>query len=221
MMTNIFEQVDQYIGGLLAPEDDILKNTIQSLDEAGIPQISVSANQGKFLQVMMKACRAKRVLELGTLGGYSSIWLARALPHDGEVITVEFDPRHAAVAAQNFAKAGLADKITIRIGKAADILAEMIAAKTEPFDLIFIDADKPPYAEYFGLALELAHPGTMIICDNVVREGDVLDENSTDERVKGVQRLNKMLSLNSKVTATIMQTVGAKEHDGMAIAVVN
>ncbi|KXH84634.1 O-methyltransferase [Chryseobacterium kwangjuense] len=221
MNQQLFEKVDQYISNLVAPEDEILKQTIESLDHASMPQISVTATQGKFLQLMLLTCKAKRVLELGTLGAYSTIWMARAIPADGKVITVEFDPHHAQVASENISKAGLSDKIDLRIGKAMDVLNELIAKDEEAFDFIFIDADKPPYAEYFELALKLSHPGTMIICDNVIREGKILDENTTDERVKGVQRFNQLLADHPKVTATIMQTVGAKEYDGMAIAVVN
>ncbi|MFP3834043.1 O-methyltransferase [Chryseobacterium sp. SIMBA_028] len=221
MNQQLFEKVDQYISNLIAPEDTVLQKTIQSLDEASMPQISVTPTQGKFLQVMLLTCKAKRVLELGTLGAYSTIWMTRALPADGKVITVEFDPHHANIASQNIEKAGLSDQIDLRIGKAMDVLKELIAQREEAFDFIFIDADKPPYTEYFELALQLSHPGTVIICDNVIREGKVLDENTHDEKVKGVQRFNKMLANNPKVTATIMQTVGAKEYDGMAIAIVN
>jgi len=221
MNQQLFEKVDQYISNLVAPEDTVLQETIQSLDEASMPQISVTPTQGKFLQVMLLTCKAKRVLELGTLGAYSTIWMTRALPADGKVITIEFDPHHANIASQNIEKAGLSDQIDLRIGKAMDVLKELIAQGEEAFDFIFIDADKPPYTEYFELALQLSHPGTVIICDNVIREGKVLDENTHDEKVKGVQRFNKMLADNPKVTATIMQTVGAKEYDGMAIAIVN
>lgn len=221
MDTEIFSQVDNYISNLLAPEDKALTDTIKSLDTEGLPQHSVSPNQGKFLQVMMILCNAKKVLELGTLGGYSTIWLARALPNNGKVITIEVDKHHGDVAQKNINNAGLSQKVDLRVGKALDILPQIIAEKDEPFDMIFIDADKPPYAEYFDYALQLSRPGTLIICDNVIREGKVLDSNTIDEKVKGVQRLNKMLSLNTKVTATILQTVGVKEYDGMAIAVVN
>lgn len=220
MDQEIFGKVDHYISQMLAPEDEVLQETIKSLDTAEMPQISVTANQGKFLQVIALMCNAKRVLELGTLAGYSTIWLARSLPQDGKIVTIEFDPRHANVAKQNIKNAGLLDKVDIRVGKAMDIMLEIKEAKEEPFDLIFIDADKPPYAEYFEMALSLSHPGTVIICDNVIREGKVLDENSTDDRVIGVQRFNKLLASNKNVTATILQTVGVKEYDGMAIAVV-
>lgn len=221
MNTDIFNKVDNYISNLLAPEDKALSDTISTLVNEGLPQHSVSANQGKFLQVMMIACNAKRVLELGTLGGYSTIWLARALPEDGKVVTIEIDPHHGEVAIKNIDNAGLSQKVEMRIGKALDILPNLIANKDEPFDLIFIDADKPPYTEYFNYAVQLSRPGTLIICDNVIREGKILDIDSTDEKVLGVQRLNEMLGQNKKVTATILQTVGVKEYDGMAIAVVN
>ncbi|HEY5369646.1 MAG TPA: O-methyltransferase [Hanamia sp.] len=221
METEIFEKVDAYISNLLAPEDNALTDTIKSLGTEGLPHISVSPNQGKFLQVMAVLCNATKILELGTLGGYSTIWLARALPEDGKLITIEFDKHHADVAKKNIDNAGLSKKVDVRVGKALDILPKMIAAKEGPFDMIFIDADKEPYAEYFEQALLLSRPGTLIICDNVIREGKVLDTNSPDEKVQGVQRLNKMLGSNKKVTATIVQNVGVKEHDGMAIAVVN
>jgi len=220
MDQEIFGKVDHYISELLAPEDKVLQETIKSLDDAEMPQISVTANQGKFLQVIALMCNAKRVLELGTLGGYSTIWLARSIPDDGKIVTVEFDPRHANVAKQNIESAGLSGKVDLRIGKAMDVMVELKKANEEPFDLIFIDADKPPYAEYFEMALSLSRSGTVIICDNVIREGKVLDEHSDDDRVVGVQRFNKMLGSNQLVTATILQTVGVKEYDGMAIAVV-
>jgi predicted O-methyltransferase YrrM len=221
MDTEIFSQVDKYISSLLAPEDKVLTDTIKSLETEGLPQHSVSSNQGKFLQVMMIACNAKKVLELGTLGGYSTIWLARALPDNGKVITIELDKHHGDVAQKNIDNAGLSKKVNLKVGKALDILPQIIAENNEPFDMIFIDADKPPYTEYFNYALQLSRPGTLIICDNVIREGKVLDNNSTDEKVQGVERLNKMLSENKKVTATILHSVGVKEYDGMAIAVVN
>ncbi|NSL91210.1 O-methyltransferase (plasmid) [Chitinophaga sp. Mgbs1] len=221
MHEDIFLKVDNYISNLLGIEDKALTDTIRSLDDEGIPQISVSANHGKFLQVLMISCNAKRVLELGTLGGYSTIWQARALPEDGKLISLEMDPRYAAVARKNIENAGLSSKVDIRVGKALDLLPVLLAENEAPFDFIFIDADKPPYKEYFDYALKLSRPGTLIVCDNVVREAKILDPDSTDERVKGVQRLNESLKHNKQVTATIIQTVGVKEHDGMIIAVVN
>lgn len=221
MGAKIFEQVDEYIKALLAPEDPALADTVRSLDRENMPQISVSANQGKFLQVLALLCHARRVLELGTLGGYSTIWLARALPHGGKIITIELDPHYAEVAQKNIDRAGVSEKTDLRVGTALELLAEMVAAGEPAFDMIFIDADKPPCTEYFEYALQLSRPGTLIVCDNVIREGQVLNENTTDERVAGVHRFNRMLSKNKAVTATILQTVGTKEHDGMAIAVVN
>jgi predicted O-methyltransferase YrrM len=216
----LFLQVDDYIRKMFAREDKALEQTIQSISDAGIPSISVSANQGKFLQTMAILCRAGRILELGTLAGYSTIWMARALPPNGKLVTVEYDKKHAAIAQANINLAGLAGKVDLRVGNAAEVLADMIREKVEPFDMIFIDADKPPYAEYFLAALELSRPGTLIICDNVIREGKVLDENSKDENALGVRRFNKMLAQNESVIATIMVNVGVKEYDGMAIAVV-
>lgn len=213
----IFGRTDTYISDLLAPEDEVLKGTIRSIDAAGIPQMSVSPNQGKLLQVLALMANAKRILELGTLGGYSTIWMARALPEDGQLISLEYDPAYAAVAQQNIRAAGLDKIVEIKIGKALDVLPTLEG----PFDLIFIDADKPPYTEYFEWALKLSRKGTIIVADNVIRESKVLDANTDDEKVAGVQRFNQALSRNTQVTATILQTIGVKDHDGIAIAVVN
>lgn len=220
MDQQLFESVDQYIAGLFHDDDDCLKATEQSIIKSGIPQISISPNQGKFLQVLARLCNAKKILEIGTLGGYSTIWMARALPENGTLITLEIDEKHAEVARQNFDRCGIAARIQIRLGKAIDILPQLETEGTGPFDMIFIDADKPPYTEYFQWALKLSRPGTLIIADNVIREGKVLMEESPDEMVAGVKRFNKFLSQCPDVTSTIFQTVGAKEHDGMAIAIV-
>ncbi len=220
MNQELFSLVDDYIDDLVAPEDEALKSVIKSLDREGIPQHSISANQGKFLQVMATVCNAKYILELGSLGGYSTIWLARTLPNDGKLITVEADEKHAEVTQKNIDNAGLSHKVEVIVGKGLDILPKLIEDGNYTFDLVFIDADKPPYTEYFEMALQLCRKGSLIIADNVIREGKVLDGNSTDEKVKGVQQFNKMLSQNEKVTATIMQTIGSKEHDGIALAVV-
>ena len=221
MNQKLFQAVDQYINNLLVNEDEALIATDISIHEASIPAISISPNQGKFLHILAKLCNAKKILEVGTLAGYSTIWLARALPKDGHLITLEFDPRHAHVAQQNITRAGLDAIVDIRVGKALDTLPQIEKEGIGPFDMIFIDADKSPYTEYFQWALRLSRSGTLIIADNVVREGKVLDPNSTDEMVMGVQRFNNALAKNTAVTATIIQTVGTKEHDGMAIAVVN
>lgn len=220
MDNKIFGRVDEYISDLLAPEDEALVNTIRSLQVQNIPQASVSANQGKLLQVFALMCGAQNILELGTLGGYSSIWLARALPGNGKVLSIESEQKHALIAAENIAAAGLSDKVEIRTGAALDVLRQIAGEQRPPFDMIFIDADKPPYTEYFQWAIRLGRPGTIIVADNVIRNGKVLDRNSADEKVKGVQRLNSFLSQCAQVSATILQTVGIKEHDGMVVAVI-
>jgi predicted O-methyltransferase YrrM len=221
MDNQIFEKVDNYISDLLGIEDQALKSATSLIESNEIPNASISPNQGKLLQILALTCNAKRVLELGTLGAYSTIWLAKALPPDGKVISIEFDPLHYEVAKKNIENAGLSSKVDLRLGKALDILPQIEKEQKEPFDMIFIDADKPPYTEYFQWAIKLSRPGSVIIADNVIRNGKVLDSNSTDEKVQGVQRLNKMLANCPEVTATILQTVGVKEYDGMVIAVVN
>ena len=221
MNQKLFESVDKYINDLLVDEDEALIATEISIKESNIPQISISANQGKFLHILAKLCHAKKILEVGTLAGYSTIWLARALPKDGKLVTLEYDRHHANVAQTNITRAGLDDIVEIRIGKALDTLPAIEKEGIGPFDMIFIDADKSPYTEYFQWALRLSRSGTLIIADNVIREGKVLDPKSSDDMVKGVQRFNNELAKNEAVTATIIQTVGMKEHDGMAIAIVN
>lgn len=221
MEVEIFKKVDDYIGKLLGSEDEVLRATDRSIAESNLPPISVSANQGKFLHVLARTCNAKKILEIGTLAGYSTIWMGRALPKDGKLITIEFDQQHARVAESNIEEAGLSDVVDVRVGKAMDLLPQLVERNEGPFDMIFIDADKPPYTEYFQWALKLSRPGTLIVADNVIREGHVLDPNSTDEMVVGVQRFNTFLANTSAVTATIIQTVGSKTHDGMALAVVN
>jgi caffeoyl-CoA O-methyltransferase len=218
MDKEIFERVDAYILDLVGGEDDVLRAADNSIAASNLPPISVSANQGKFLHVLAKACGAKKILEIGTLAGYSAIWMARALPPGAKLITLEFDPEHARVAQTNIERADLANLIDIRVGKAIELLPELTGEG--PFDMIFIDADKPPYTEYFTWSLKLSRPGTLIIADNVIREGKVLDKQSNDDMVMGVQRFNQYLSSCTDVTATIIQTVGSKMHDGMAIAVV-
>jgi len=221
MNQQLFESVDNYINNLLVEEDDALRATEASILKNDIPQISISPNQGKFLQILARLSNAKKILEVGTLAGYSTIWLARALSKTGRLISLEFDPKHASVAKQNIDRAGLGSMVEIRVGKALDTLPQLEKEGAGPFDMIFIDADKSPYAEYFQWALKLSRPGTLIVADNVIREGKVLDPGSSDEMVKGVQRFNEVLAKTTSVTATIIQTVGTKEHDGMAIAIVN
>lgn len=217
---DIFGEVEDYINQLFIREDDILARTNKSIVDHQLPQISVSPGQGKFLHLLAVMSKAKRILELGTLGGYSTIWLARALPADGKLITVEFEKKHADLAQQNIKYAGVENKVEIRIGKALDHLNTMIQNHEQSFDFIFIDADKPPYTEYFQLPLKLSHKGTVIICDNVIRDGKVLDKVPSDEMVEGVQRFNKFLSQTKDASSIIMQNIGSKGHDGMSITVV-
>ncbi len=220
MEQDLFESVDEYIGNLLGVEDNVLRGALRSTKDTTMPGANVSANQGKFLQMLALLNKSKKILEIGTLGGYSSIWLGRALPLDGHLLTLELEQTNADIARQNIIKAGLDPIVDIRVGKALDLLPLIEAEEIGPFDMIFIDADKPPYTEYFEWALKLSRPGTVIVADNVIRGGKILDHDTPDEKVKGVQRFNKMLAENKQVTATIIQTVGNKEHDGMAIAVV-
>jgi caffeoyl-CoA O-methyltransferase len=221
MDTKLFEAVDEYISELFEHEDSSLAATEQSIKESNIPSISISPNQGKFLQMLARLNNAKKILEIGTLAGYSTIWLARALPKTGKLITLEYEPLHAQVAQKNIERAGLKSVVEIRIGKGLDLLPKLVEEGAGPFDMIFIDADKPPYKEYFDWSLKLSRPGTLIVADNVIREGKVLDEKSSDEMVSGVKRFNAALAVNPAVSATIIQTVGSKEHDGMALAIVN
>lgn len=220
MDLKIFGAVDDYITGLFEQEDSSLTAVEQSIKESNIPPISISPNQGKFLQILARLCNAKKILEIGTLAGYSTIWLARSLPKDGKLITLEYEPLHARVAQKNIDRAGLTSIVEIKVGKGIDLLPKLVEEGAGPFDMIFIDADKPPYKEYFDWSLKLSRPGTLIVADNVIREGKVLNDKSTDEMVTGVKRFNAALAANPAVTATIIQTVGAKEHDGMALAIV-
>jgi predicted O-methyltransferase YrrM len=213
--------VDQYITDALVPVDPVLEAALQASAAAGLPAINVSPAQGKFLHLLTRIHGARLVLEIGTLGGYSTLWLARALQPGGRVVTLELDPKHAAVARANFARAGLADMIELREGKALDSLAQLAAENDGPFDLIFIDADKVSIPEYFTWALKLSRRGTVIIVDNVVRKGAVTDAHTTDPSVQGVRRLNAMLASEKRVSATTIQTVGSKGYDGFTLAVVN
>jgi caffeoyl-CoA O-methyltransferase len=212
--------IDDYIASLLIPTDPSLDATLQSTVDGELPLINVAPNQGKLLQILALTLNARRILEIGTLAGYSTIWLARALPADGKLITLEFSPKHAAVAQENINRAGLSDRIELRQGAALDTLPQLAAESQKPFDLVFIDADKVNTAEYFSWALKLTRKGSLIITDNVIRKGAVTDSNSDDPNVQGIQRFNELLAEESRVTATIIQTVGSKGHDGLAIALV-
>src|SRR5260221_13681095 len=197
MATNTWDSVDDYFGERLLGADPILDAVLDASRAGGLPEIAVAPNQGALLNILARAVGAKRILEVGTLGGYSTIWLARALPKDGKLITLEVEQHHADVAQKNIAHAGLGAIVDIRIGKAIDFLPKIAAEGIGPFDMIFIDADKPPYVEYFQWALKLSRPGTLIVADNVIRDGKVLDPDCTDPMVKGAQRFNQMLSSNT------------------------
>ncbi len=213
-------EVDRYINGLLVPADPALEATLADSQTAGLPAIQVPPNLGKLLHLMARIQRSRTVLEIGTLGGYSTIWLARALPSDGRLVTLEADPRHAEVAGRNIRRAGLSDRVEIRVGRAIDTLPQLAAEGRGPFDFVFIDADKQSNPEYFAWALRLSRVGTLIVVDNVVRNGAVSDGASRDSAVAAVRRMNQMIAAEPRVTATAVQTVGAKGYDGFLMALV-
>lgn len=221
MTQDTWSSVDDYITSSIVGHDPILEGALERSAAAGLPAISVSPPQGKLLFLLARAMHARRILELGTLGGYSTIWLARALPRGGRVITLELEPKHAEVARDNLRRANLARRVDIRVGPALDTLDQLIAEAVKPFDLIFIDADKPHIPDYYERALALSHPGSTIIVDNVVREGKLADASSDDANVQGVRRFHELLTHDERVSATTIQTVGAKGYDGFALAVVN
>lgn len=212
--------VDRYFTDLLVRPDPVLDEAQEASVAAGLPRIAVSASQGKFLHLLARIQGARTILEIGTLGGYSTIWLARALPADGRLITLELDPKHADVARACFARAGLTGMIDLRLGRALDTLPQLAAEKHGPFDLIFIDADKEGIPDYFEWALKLSRPGSVIVVDNVVRKGAVVDAASCDSAVQGVRRFNRMLAAEPRVSATALQTVGSKGYDGFALLLV-
>jgi predicted O-methyltransferase YrrM len=212
--------VDRYLVELLVPPDPALDEALRTSAAAGLPSINVSPNQGKLLQLLARVQGSRTILEIGTLGGYSTIWLARALPAGGRLITLEADPLHAEVARANLARAGLVDVVELRLGPAQEALPQLAAEKRGPFDLIFIDADKPSYPDYFAWALRLSRRGSLIIADNVVRKGAVIDAATDDPVIRGVRRFNELLAAEPRVSATAIQTVGSKGYDGFAIALV-
>ena len=220
MTEELWTAVDRYLGDLLAPGDPALEEALAASAAAGLPAINVSPVQGKLLHLLARAIGARNILEIGTLGGYSTIWLARALPEGGRLISLEADPRHAEVARANIARAGLQAIVEVRLGMALDTLPGLAAERTEPFDFVFIDADKPNNEAYFDWALKLSRPGSIIVVDNVVREGEVIDADSDSSTVQGVRRLLERLAAEPRVGATAIQTVGAKGYDGFAIALV-
>ena len=219
MTDHQWTDVDRYITDLFLPPDPSLDAALEASAAAGLPPIAVSPALGKLLHVLATAVGAKRILEIGTLGGYSTIWLARALPADGRVVTLEIDPKHAEVARRNFARAGVADRIDLKLGAALDTLPALRA--DGPFDFVFIDADKGGYAAYLPWAITLSRPGALIIADNVVRAGKITDAASTDQNVQGIRRFNDVLAAERRVVATEIQTVGVKGYDGIAVMVVH
>lgn len=220
MNPETWSAVDRYLTDLLGPADSVLDAALAASAAAGLPAINVTPSQGKLLHLLARIQKAQNILEIGTLGGYSTIWLARALPTGGRLITLEYDPRHAEVARANIVRAGLADIVELRVGRALDTLPQLAAENRGPFDLIFIDADKPSTADYFGWALKLSHVGSLIIVDNVVRKGAVIDATSDDSNVRGMRRFFGALAAEKRVSATVLQTVGSKGYDGFAFAVV-
>ncbi len=220
MTEALWIEVDQYIVDTLGLHDELLGEVQATCDAAGLPAIAVSATQGKFLEMLATMMGARRILEIGTLGGYSTIWLARGMSERGRVFTLELDAKHAEVAALNFERAGFSDRIDLRVGAALDVLPVLEAESTGPFDLTFIDADKANIPAYFEYAVRMSRPGALIITDNVVREGAVIDAASTDPSVVGVRRLNEMMASDPRVTSTVIQTVGSKGYDGFAVALV-
>jgi predicted O-methyltransferase YrrM len=212
--------VDGYLSDLFVGHDDALDAALAASHAAGLPDIHVSPNEGKLLHLLARIHRATKILEIGTLGGYSSIWMASALPADGKLVTLEYDPKHAEIARGNITRAGLARIVDIRVGRAIETLPKLHAAGEGPFDLIFLDADKPSNPQYLEWSLKLSRPGTVIVADNVVRSGAVLDTASEDASVVGIRRFNQMFAQDKRIVATAVQTVGCKGYDGFAIGLV-
>jgi predicted O-methyltransferase YrrM len=220
MSEALWTAVDGYITDQLVPRDPALDATLKASAAAGLPAIAVSPPQGKLLHLLARAIGARSILELGTLGGYSTIWLARALAPGGHLITLEANPSYAQLAQENIERAGLSGLVELRLGRALDTLAQLAAEGPDPFDLVFIDADKQSTPEYFTWALEHSHQGSLIVADNVIRDGTVIDPASDDPIVQGARRFHELLHGDSRVSATTIQTVGVKGHDGFTLALV-
>jgi predicted O-methyltransferase YrrM len=220
MSQELWDAVDRYVSDTLVGHDGALEEALRASDAAGLPQIAVSPAQGKLLHLLARIRGARSVLEIGTLGGYSAIWLGRAIAPDGRMVTLELDAAHAAVARANLARAGLASVVEVRLGKALDTLPELAHERPAPFDLSFIDADKANIPEYFDWALRMSRPGSVIVVDNVVRKGAVIQADSEDESVRGVRRLNERLATEPRVSSTTIQTVGVKGYDGFTVSLV-
>jgi predicted O-methyltransferase YrrM len=220
MNQDLWTSVDNFLTDTLVHPDQALNEAVRANADAGLPAIDVAPNQGKFLHLLARIHKAKRILEVGTLGGYSTIWLARALPPDGTLVTLELNPTHAKVAAANINRAGLSSLVDLRVGSALESLANLHAQKAAPFDLIFLDADKPNNPNYLEWAIKLSRPGTVIIGDNVIRDGAILDPKSPDPAVSGTRTFLERFGDNPRLDATALQTVGSKGYDGFAIALV-
>lgn len=218
MSQDLWTRVDTYVSGALLGADSLLDDVLAASEAAGLPAIAVSPTQGRMLALFVQMTGARHILEIGTLGGYSGICMARALPTGGRLVTLEADAAHAKVARANFAKAGLSDRVELREGAALDTLPALLADGAGPFDLIFVDADKPNNPAYLDWALKLSRPGTLLVFDNVVRDGAVADATSTDPRITATRRLFDLLAANPRLTATAVQTVGCKGYDGFALA---
>lgn len=219
MSQELWTAVDSYLCRTLVPSDEALDAALRASEDAKLPSIQVAPNQGKLLAILAQSIGARAILEVGTLGGYSTIWLARALPADGKLITLEIDPKHASVAQENITRAGLGGIVEVRLGSALETLPKA-AAEGHIFDFVFIDADKASTTEYFQWALKMSHPGSLIVVDNIVRKGGVTDPESTDASVKGIQRFIETFKDDPRVTMTGLQTVGSKGYDGFALALV-
>jgi len=219
MPEQVWSDVDAFFEQHLQPADDILRATLETNVAEGLPPIAVTPPQGKLLHLLARACGARRILEIGTLGAYSTIWLARALPPSGKLITLEIDLHHAEVARRNLERAKVSQRVEIRVGDAA-VLLDAMQGYVEPFDFVFVDADKKSSDVYFKAVLTLSHPGTVIIIDNVVREGKVADASSDDEDIRGIRRMTEWLATQKNISATAIQTVGGKSYDGFLMAIV-
>lgn len=217
----IWKKVDDYFGAALIRPDAALEAALEANRAAELPAIDITALQGRFLELLVRMTGARRVLEMGTLGGYSTIWLARALPEDGVVVTLEVEEKHAEIARKNIENAELADRIQLRLGPALETLAVIGQEHGAPFDFIFIDADKASYPEYLQWSLNLSHPGTLIVADNVVRDGKVTEPENPDANIQGVRRFTDLVAAEPRLSATVLQTVSSKGYDGFTIALVN
>jgi len=219
MPEQVWADVDEFFSANLLPADEVLRATLETNVAEKLPPIAVTPPQGKLLHLLARACGARRILEIGTLGAYSTIWMARALPPGGQLITLEIDLHHAEVARRNLARAKLSDRVEVRVGRASDLLDAM-QGFVEPFDFIFVDADKASSDIYFKAVLTLSHPGTVIIVDNVVRDGKVADASSDDEDIRGIRRMTEWMKTQKNISATAIQTVGGKSYDGFLMAIV-